>query len=63
MSAGLGDPPEPYYTNDIESINRVVKRKTKYKTCEWPEFCKLAHELVKVQECEVEKAVIGIGEF
>ena len=61
--AGLGDPPEPYYTNDIESINRVVKRKTKYKTCEWPDFCKLAHELVKEQDCEVEKAVIGIGEF
>ncbi len=58
IAAGLGNPPEPYYTNDIESINRVIKRITKYKTCEWPEFCRLAHDLVKEQDSEVEKSVI-----
>ena len=62
-SAGLGSPPGPFYTNDIESVNRVIKRKTNYKTSEWPEFCKLAQQLVKEQESDIEKAVIGIGEY
>ena len=63
QSAGLGSPPDQFYTNDIESINRVIKRKTGYKTSEWPEFCRLAKELVGDQESEIEKAVIGIGEY
>ena len=63
QASGLGNPPEPFYTNDVESINRVIKRKTNYKTSEWPDFCKLARELVDEQEGEVEKAVIGIGEY
>ena len=63
QSAGLGNPPDQFYTNDIESINRVIKRKTNYKTSEWPEFCRLAKELVDEQESEIEKAVLGIGEY
>ena len=62
-SAGLGSPPEPFYTNEIESINRVIKQKTSYKSSEWPEFCRLAKELVEDQQSEVEKAVIGVGEY
>ena len=31
--------------------------------CEWPEFCRLAKELVEEQENEIEKAVIGIGDY
>ena len=63
QAAGLGNPPGPFYTNDIESINRVIKRKTDYRASEWPDFCRLARELVDEQECELEKAVIGIGEY
>lgn len=48
-SAGLGSPPEPFYTNEIESINRVIKQKAGYKSSEWPEFCQLAKELIKNQ--------------
>ena len=62
-SAGLGSPPEPFYTNEIESINRVIKQKTGYKSSEWPEFCRLAKELIEDQQSEVEKAVIGVGEY
>jgi hypothetical protein len=25
-NAGLGDPPRPYYTNDSESANAMIKR-------------------------------------
>ena len=63
QASGLGNPPEPFYTNDVESINRVIKRKTNYKTSEWPDFCRLARELVDEQEGEIEKAVIGVGEY
>ena len=61
--AGLGNPPEPFYTIEIESINRVRKQKTGYKTSEWPVFCKLAKELVEDQQSELEKAVLSIGEY
>jgi len=63
QSAGLGNPPEPFYTNQIESINRVIKHKTGYKTSEWPSFCKMAKELVDEQQSEIEKAIIGVGEY
>ena len=58
----MSNPPEPFYTNTIESINRIIKQKTGYSTTKWPEFCKVAQELVNEQQGEVEKAVIGIGE-
>ena len=31
-SAGLGSLPEPFYTNEMESINRVIKQKASYKS-------------------------------
>ena len=63
QASGLGNPPHQFYTNDIESINRVIKCKTDYKTSEWPDFCRVAKELVDEQESEIEKAVIGVGEY
>ena len=38
QAAGLGNPPEPFYTNEIESINRINKRKTGYKASECRNF-------------------------
>jgi len=63
QSSGLGSPPDAFYTNDVESANRIIKRKTNYKAFEWPDFCKLAKDLVEEQENEIEKAVIGVGEY
>ena len=62
-ASGLGNPPDAFYTNNVESANRIIKRTTNYKVCEWPEFCRLAKELVEEQENEIEKAVIGIGDY
>ena len=62
-ASGLGDPPEPFYTNDVESMNRVIKQKTNYKMSEWPDFCCLAKQLIDEQKNEIEKAVIGVGEY
>ena len=63
QSSGLGNPPEPFYTNEIESINRVLKRKVDCKASEWPAFCVSAKELIEEQEHEIEKAIIGVGEY
>ena len=53
QAAGLGNPPEPFYTNEIESIYRIIKRKTG----------KLAKELIDEQKNKIEKAVVGVGEY
>lgn len=63
IASGLGDPPEPFYTNDVENMNWMIKLKTNYKTSEWPDFCCLARQLAEEQENEVEKAVIRVGEY
>lgn len=62
-SAGLKNPPEPFYTNDMESINRLIKCKVTYKATQWPEFCRLAEDIVREQQEEVEKVIIGTGEY
>jgi hypothetical protein len=61
--AGLGCPPHPYYTNSNESMNRVIKEKTQWKKSQLPEFLDRMKELVCEQQCELEKAVIGTGEY
>ena len=38
IKAGLDHPPEPFYTNDVESQNRVIKQQMNYKAQELPEF-------------------------
>ena len=50
-ASGLGSPLDTFYTNDVESANHIIKRKTNYRVCEWPEFCQLANykELVEEQ--------------
>jgi len=58
QSAGLGNPPEPFYTNQIESINQVIKHKTGFKTSEWRSFCNMAKDLVEEQQSEIEKLLL-----
>ena len=36
--AGLGSPPSPYYTNEVESKNRVLKEEGQYKSSQLPYF-------------------------
>ena len=38
MHAGLGNPPQPFYTNDVESHNNVIKKHTNYTAHELPQF-------------------------
>jgi hypothetical protein len=55
---GLGSPPPAFYTNDSESINALLKESNNYKKHQWDIF----NENVQ-QQCEMEKAVIGYGEY
>ena len=41
----------------------MIKQKSAYKSSEWPEFCRLAKEIIKDQQSELKKAVIGVGEY
>ena len=61
--AGLGDPPQPYYTNDVESVNCVIKHQAKYKAQELPQFIASVKSLLDGQKKEIERACAGLGEY
>jgi len=60
---GMGSPPKPFYTNDSESLNAVIKEKVDYKKQQWPIFNDKMKQLVDLSQREVEKAVIGTGRY
>ena len=54
----IRNPPLPYYTNAVESMNSLLKLRTDFKKQELTVFiCKLK-ELVENQFAEVDKAVL-----
>ena len=63
MCAGLGNPPQPFYTNDVESHNNVIKKHTNYTAHELPQFVEKMKSLIVNQKEEIERAVIGMGEY
>ena len=63
IKAGLGNPPEPFYTNDVESQNKVIKHQMNYRAQELPDFISLMKEIMVDQNKEIEKAAASIGEY
>jgi len=61
--AGLGSPPTPYYTNDVESKNSILKQHVQHKGLQLPEFVESMKSLITQQRSEVEKAVAIYGEY
>ena len=61
--AGLGSPPEPYYTNDIESKNNILKQHVNRKSSHLPEFVDKMKEIMTEQRNEIEKAIAPCGEY
>ena len=58
--AGLGSPPDAFYTNASESVNSIIKAyKVQYKCNELPQFIAKLNELAEDQQREVEKSVIS----
>ena len=60
---GLGSPPTPYYTNDIESKNNILKQHLQRKASQLPEFVESMKALITEQRSEIEKAVATYGEY
>ena len=63
VAGGLGNPPQPFYTNDVESHNNVIKHHTKYTAQELPQFVEKMKALITTQKNEIERAVVGMGEY
>ena len=59
----LGSPPQPYYTNEVESKNNVLKQQLKYKAAQLPQFVDHMKKLLTEQKREVERAVATMGEY
>ena len=60
---GLGNPPDSFYTNDVEAQNAVIKHQTQYKAQELPTFVETVKKMINRQKKEIEKAVAGLGEY
>ena len=61
--AGLGSPPEPYYTNAVESKNKLLKEEVQYKSSQLPDFVEKMKRMMLDQRQEVERAVANSGEY
>ena len=61
--AGLGSPPDPFFTNSSECINFVLKVKLDYKRNEITVLVNKIYELIEDQQREVEKALISTGKY
>ena len=59
IASGLGDPPEPFYTNDVESQNNIIKHQISYRAQELPEFIST---MMINQRKEIKKTAAGIGD-
>ncbi|XP_064389220.1 uncharacterized protein LOC135337257 [Halichondria panicea] len=59
--AGLGSPPDKFYTNASETVNSVLKNAVSYKQNKLPDFILKLKEVCEEQEREVERAVVGRG--
>ena len=61
MSAGLGHPiPKPFYTNAVESMNRLLSDETDHKPQSMPSFCDKAKSIAVRQHRDVERAIVGL---
>ena len=55
IKAGLGNTLEPFYTNDVESQNQVIKHQMNYKAEELPKFISTMREMMVDQRKDIEK--------
>ena len=63
VKAGLGSPPQAFYTNASECVNNVIKVKVNYQKSELPKLVQMLQELVAEQQREAEKAIVGCGKY
>ena len=61
--AGLGTPPDPFYTNPSESINRELKRVVDRRPCDLSVFIEKIFSLIQQQNDRITQAVVRNGEW
>lgn len=61
--AGLGSPPDPFYTHAVESKNNVLKQHLDRKSSTLPDFVDSMRTLLSKQLQEIEMAVASMGEY
>lgn len=61
--AGLGSPPEQFFTNASECVNSIIKVKVQYKSSELSQFVVKLRELCDEQEREIERAILRRGKY
>lgn len=60
---GLGSPLRPFYTNDNKSVNALLKECVAFKKQQWPMFNSKVKKYVDDLLNEMEKAIIGCGQY
>ena len=55
-------PPAPFYTNDVESQNNVIKQQIQYKAKELPEFVAIIQTMIANKK-EIIRAIAGLWEY
>ena len=63
IAAGLGNPPEKYYTNNNESLNNRLKLEQKNKKLSWPAFNVSLENFCRHQMEEAKRAIRGAGNY
>ena len=61
--AGLSHPPISFTTNASESLNAMIKRNVVFKKNTHPMCVDQLKQLVREQQMELERAVIGRGKY
>ena len=60
---GLDSPPRPFYTNDNESVNALLKECVAFKKQQWPVFNSKVKKFVDDLQNEMEKAIMGCRQY
>ena len=63
VSAGLGEPPSPFYNNHSESINKLIKQHVHNQKSLLPVFVKHLHTLIEEQSNSMKKATKQTGDW
>lgn len=62
-NAGLGDPADAFYSNDVESENCIIKREVKFQKFNIPSFVKKMDYLEQKQTKDAESALFEYGPY
>ena len=63
INAGLGNPPDAFYNNRSESMNRLLKSHVGHRKSSLPQFVRYLHSFVTEQFNNIKKANMSVGDW